>query len=175
MSVNLKGKTYRNTQEQVLENARKIEELEARVKALEEGLPEPKELYMHNIQLRDAETIADADVVINFSLFTNNNTPFTTETLKDYLYDNGYRGATKFIPAVGVTDDDNFSGVSSVDFSEQTTTTITIESTIIGICADADDIRNIILSTDEDTVDNRVYSYATSCDYIDDSNPIKIY
>ena len=79
MSVNLKGKTYRNTQEQVLENAKNIEKLEGktqdlllrvlnledktqdlllRVIAIEEALPSAlKELYLHTIQVRDAQLV----------------------------------------------------------------------------------------------------------------------
>ena len=173
--IKYKGKEFRNIQEQVLENTRRIEDLESRVKTLEEAiLPEAQVLYMHNIQLTDAEQIDEASVIVNFSLFTKNSTPFTIETLKDYLYENGYRGKTKFIPAVGKTDDDNFVCVTSVNFTLETSDSIYIERTVIGVCADADDVKLIEVLTDEDTVGGFLHEVISGFNQINDEDPIKI-
>lgn len=175
MSVNLKGKTYRNTQEQVLENAKNIEDLLARVKALEEGMPEPKELYMHNVQLLDNENIDEADVIVNFTVYSNSNTPFTAESLIEYLQQEGYNGSTRFIPAVGITDDDNFEAVNNVDFATSTQQRTTYDCTIIGAFA-LNDLLGLVLLYTEESSYPRISAFTLEFTYyINDENPIRIY
>lgn len=170
MALNYKGKVYRNIQEQVGKNKEDIEDLLTRVEALEEAiLPTAKDLYLHIIQIRDEQLVADSLILVNFIILTDNNNEIDETALEQYLVNNDLTSDKRFIPAVGVTDVDSFTALGPES------TYVTIDRTIIGVFATEEDGLYLIeLVNDEDESPKYVARHYTVDLHIEDTNIIKI-